>query len=72
LRTALRAAGDAVRRNRELVRLRDDLACEFSPETLAGKPADVPRLRELFQRWGFKGLTAALDEQSQPRQTALI
>jgi DNA polymerase-1 len=31
LRAALRGAADAVRRNRELVRLRDDLPCEFSP-----------------------------------------
>ena len=32
LRNALRAAEDAVRRNRELVRLQDDLPCDFSPE----------------------------------------
>ena len=60
-RGALRAAADAVRRNRELVRLRDDLPCDFSPADLAEKPADAGRLRELFARWGFKGMLAALD-----------
>ena len=43
-----------MRRNRELVRLHDDLPCEFSPDELAEKPADAGRLRELFRRWGFK------------------
>jgi len=62
LRAALRAAEDVVRRNRELVRLRDDLPCDFSPVELAEKPADVRRLRELFRRWGFKGMLAALAE----------
>ncbi len=72
LRAALRAAADAVRRNRELVRLRDDLPCEFSPDALAGKPADAGRLRELYQRWGFKGMLAALEEPARERQAVLI
>ena len=72
LRAALRLAADAVRRNRELVRLRDDLPCEFSPETLAEKPADPGRLRELYQRWGFKGMLAALEGLPRERQAVLI
>ena len=72
LRAALRAAADAVRRNRELVRLRDDLACEFSADALAGKPADAGRLRELFQRWGFKGMLAALETPAREQQAVLI
>ena len=72
LRAALRGAADAVRRNRELVRLRDDLPCEFLPDALAGKPADAGRLRELYQRWGFKGMLAALEEPSRERQAVLI
>ena len=72
VRGALRGSADAVRRNRELVRLRDDLPCEFSPGALAGKPADAGRLRELYQRWGFKGMLAALEESSRERQTILI
>jgi hypothetical protein len=51
-----------VRRNRELVRLREELPCEFSPDELTEKPADAARLRELYRRWGFKTLLAALEE----------
>ncbi len=71
-RTALRAAEAAVRRNQELVRLRDDLPGAFSPEALVPRPADAGRLRGLYQRWGFKGMLAALDESSRERQTVLI
>jgi DNA polymerase I len=73
MRGALREAADAVRRNQELVRLRDDLPCDFLPAELAEKPADTGRLRELFARWGFKGMLAALEAESpRERQTALI
>jgi len=72
LRAALRGAADAVRRNRELVRLRDDLPCEFSPDALAQKPAEAGRLRELYQRWGFKGMLAAPEEPAREQQAVLI
>jgi len=72
LRVALRASADVVRRNCELVRLRDDLPCEFSPDELAGKPADADRLRQLYQRWGFKALLATLEESACECQTVLI
>jgi DNA polymerase-1 len=73
VRGALRGAADAVRRNRELVRLKDDLPCDFSPAELAEKPADAGRLRELFARWGFRGMLAALEaETPRERQAALI
>ncbi len=72
LRAALRNAADVVRRNRELVRLRDDLPCEFSPDELAEKPADAARLRELYQCWGFKGMLAALEGSAPERQAVLI
>ena len=72
LRAALRSAAGAVRRNRELVRLRDDLPCEFSPDELVEKPADAGRLRELYQGWGFKGMLAALEESAPERQAVLI
>jgi len=72
LRAALRESENAVRRNRELVRLRDDLPCDFSPAELAGKPADAGRLRELFAHWGFKGMLAALAGPAPARQAVLI
>jgi DNA polymerase I len=62
LRAALRASADVVQRNNDLVRLRDDLPCEFSPDELAGKPADTGRLRELYRQWGFETLLAALEK----------
>jgi DNA polymerase-1 len=72
LRAALRDSADVVRRNRDLVRLRDDLSCEFSPAEMVEKPADAGRLRELYQRWGFKGLLAALGGPQDGQQTILI
>lgn len=72
LRAALRDAAGVVRRNRELVRLRDDLPCEFSLDELAEKPAETGRLRELYQRWGFKGMLAALAESAPEGQAVLI
>jgi DNA polymerase-1 len=72
VRGALRGSVDAVRRNCGLVRLRDDLPCDFSPAELAEKPADAGRLRELFARWGFKGMLAALDGAADGRQKVLI
>jgi DNA polymerase-1 len=72
LRANLRAAEPIVRRNRDLVRLREDLSCEFLPDELAEKPADAGRLRELYRRWGFKSLLAALEEQARECQAILI
>ena len=72
LRAALRASADAVRRNCGLVRLQDDLPCEFLPDELAEKPADTNRLRELYQLWGFKGMLAALEPVTAERQAILI
>jgi len=72
IRLALQSAGADVRRNREMVRLRDDLECAFSPDTLAVRPPKVGRLRELYARWGFKGLLAALPETAGGQQAVLI
>lgn len=72
LRAALLNAKDTVRRNRELVRLHD-VACDFSVEAMAVKGPDTARLRELYSRWGFKTLLAAVDELARvERQAALI
>ena len=72
LRAALCAAASVVQRNRELVRLRDDLPCEFSPDELAGRPADAGQLRELYRHWGFKGMLAALEGPERQQQAVLI
>jgi DNA polymerase I len=72
VRAALRDSAEIVRRNRELVRLRK-FACDFSPDEMAVKTPDAERLRELYSRWGFKTLLAALEEtELRQQQVALI
>jgi DNA polymerase-1 len=72
LREALRVSAAVVQRNLKLVRLQDDLPCEFSPEELAEKPADAGRLAELFRQWGFNGMLKALEKPADNRQTVLL
>jgi DNA polymerase-1 len=72
LRGALRASAEAVRRNLKLVKLQDDLPCEFSPENLAEKTVDAGRLAGLFRQWGFNGMLKALEEPADARQAVLI
>ncbi len=71
LRESLHLSMEAVRRNLKLVKLQDDLPCDFSPESLAGKPVDAGRLAGLFRQWGFNGLLKAL-ERPMEQQVILI
>ena len=72
LRAALLSSREAVKRNRELVRLHE-VACDFSPEDMAVRTPDAALMRELYSRWGFKTLLAALEESvMRERQAALI
>jgi ATP phosphoribosyltransferase regulatory subunit HisZ len=48
-----------------------EVPCEFLPEQLAAKPANQEQLRDLFRRWGFKGMIESLDRAS-GRQVELI
>jgi DNA polymerase I len=72
LRAALRDSAAAVLRNQKMVRLQDDLPCAFSPDELKSKTEDVARLRELYQRWGFNGMLAALPGSARESQAILI
>ncbi len=72
LRAALQASEGAVKRNVELVRLKDDLPCDFAADELAVRPPDAARLRELFGRWGFRSLLAELESQVPSAQAALL
>ncbi len=73
LRAALRLSAEVVVRNGQMVRLRDDLPCEFSAAELTVKSADAAQLRELFGRWGFRGMLASLEEEMpHERQKFLI
>jgi len=64
LRASLQTAAEVVRRNQRLIRLRDDLPGDFSPDELVLKRADDGRLRELFSRWGFKTLLKEVEAAS--------
>jgi DNA polymerase-1 len=75
LRESLRSSAGAVQRNLKLVRLHDDLPCEFAPEDLVERPADAGELAGLFRQWGFNGLLKALEPLPAPvelRQPVLI
>jgi DNA polymerase-1 len=71
LRGALQSSEAAVRRNVELVRLKDELECDFNPEELMQKAIQAERLRDCFSRWGFRSMLAEL-EAAQSRQTVLL
>jgi DNA polymerase-1 len=71
IRTALQNAVEIVRRNLELVRLHE-IECEFVPEKIKPQPVNREKLAELYQKWGFKGLLAALEKMPSERQTELI
>ena len=62
---------ETVRRNLDLVRLHE-VPCEFVPEKLVVKPANREKLRELYRRWGFKGMLAELEAQNPEQQAELI
>lgn len=71
LREALRSSSDRLLRNRRLI----GLLPVSTPVDLAalriGDP-NVTILRVLFERWGFRGLRAALEEQAPAVQQALF
>lgn len=58
LRTALSSSAADVRRNQQLVRLREDLPCEFSTTELMGRAPNQERLAALYRQWGFRTLLA--------------
>lgn len=71
IRAALRLAEADVRRNQKLVRLQDDLDCDFSPAALAEQPVNAGRLVELFGEWGFRSLRAELEASLGDRAAAV-
>lgn len=67
VREALREASSVLQRNRRLVELKTiDRPVEL--ERLRVREPRVERLRELYGRWGFRGMSAALDERSAVQQ----
>ena len=60
VRAALTAAAADVSRNQALVRLKTDVAGDFSPDELAVRGAATEALRGLYASWGFRSLLAEL------------
>ena len=71
LRQSLQNSMEIVRRNKRLIRLRDDLPCDFSLPILAVKAGNFEDLRKLFAGWGFKTLLQEL-EKSAPQSGQLF
>jgi DNA polymerase I len=71
LRAALQESAETVQRNLRLVQLHE-VPCEFRPEQLAVRLANREQLRELFRRWGFKGMIESLERTASGRQAELI
>lgn len=65
LRAALAEAEGLVRKNLELIRLKDCAGNEVTLEMCEPAQRDEARLMELYRRWGFKGMLKELEEQSQ-------
>lgn len=71
LRAALQGSAETVMRNLRLVQLHE-VPCEFAPQQLAIKPANRDQLRDLFRRWGFKGMIESLERAASGQQAELI
>lgn len=71
LRTNLQAAREIVQRNQKLIRLHDQLPCDFQLENFAVKSVKFDDLRQLFTGWGFKTLLHEL-EKAQVKQSDLF
>jgi DNA polymerase-1 len=72
VRQALTDAEADVRRNLELVRLRDDVGGEFRLADTAVGAGEVQRLLGLFQGWGFRSLARELEPAQPAAQGELL
>jgi DNA polymerase-1 len=72
VRTRLQAAEETVRRNQQLIRLRDTMQCELQMEDLAVWESDAEELRRLYSGWGFKNLLLALEQTNLPKTEDLF
>lgn len=63
LRAALAEGEGLVRKNLELIRLKDCAGNEVTLEMCEPAQRDEGRLMELYRRWGFKGMLKELEEQ---------
>jgi DNA polymerase-1 len=71
VRANLQASVALVERNQQLVRLKDETACDVTLEVLTVKPGENGALRQLYADWGFKTLLSEL-EQAQAKAADLF
>ena len=69
LRTALSTAESDIKRNREIIRLREGLSGFHNCEAYVLQAPDCEALHSLYSEWGFKGLLTELDRQSPAQQS---
>lgn len=72
VRESLATAREAMARNRELIRLRDDVGGEFRLVDTVPGAEDARRLAELFRGWGFRSLLHELEARREPEQGELL
>ena len=72
VRTSLRTAEEAVRRNQKLIRLRDKMPSDLSMEDLLVRESDAEELRRLYSIWGFKNLLHGVEEANLPKTEELF
>ena len=70
LRTSLEAAAEVVQLNKQLIRLKDDLADVWPLEKTRLTPPETPRLRTLYAEWGFRTMLAQIS--AGPEQGSLL
>ncbi len=56
LRAGLELSAEMVRRNQQLIRLKDNLAGHFDLGSTLVRPPDLEQLQPLYAEWGFKSL----------------
>lgn len=71
VRSALVASEQIVRRNQRLIRLCEDLPSPIPQDEFAVQAPNFEALKELYDRWGFRGLRQEL-ETTQSRQEMLL
>jgi len=62
LRESLRVAADVVRRNQQMIRLKDNLPDLAPMNVLVVSEPDYGSLVQLYQRWGFKSMAAEAEK----------
>ena len=72
LRASLAGARDDLRRNQELIRLREEVGGDFALADARLGDEDQVKLTELFRRWGFRSMQSELAARQESMQGQLL